>query len=173
SIMPAGERFTGRDWRPGLGPPLGCAPDRRGLAARWEPAELGGAIPVTARSAITPRPVDLPLAHEQRFDLGALAELRTVSTPGHPLGHCPLLLSSRNLLILGDALANRTGSPRVPRAVLNDDNDLVHRTAPALALPDVDALAFGHGAPILAGGDTCLQDVARTSKAYLARKTRA
>src|SRR5262249_51637180 len=120
-----------------------------------------------------PCPVDVQLAHEQRFDLEGLGALEVLSTPGHTLGHCSLHLPSRGLLLLGDALANRTGSPRVPRAALNDDNHLAHQTAIALRLLDVDILAFGHGAPILSGGKRYLQDVARHSETYLARKLRA
>jgi glyoxylase-like metal-dependent hydrolase (beta-lactamase superfamily II) len=163
--------------REATGAPVLAHPlDASQIAGKWP---RGGLRSWVERSLVPlvvptpPCPVDLPLAHEQWFDLGALGELRVVSTPGHTLGHCSLLLPARKLLILGDALTNRSGPPRVPRAILNDDDDLAHRTAMALALLDVDALAFAHGTPILSGGRGYLQDVARRSEAYLARKIRA
>lgn len=116
---------------------------------------------------IRPCAVDKQLADGQAIDLGSLGDLQVVFTPGHTLGHCSLLLSSRRLLILGDALNNFSGVPQIPFDAVNDDTNLTRKTAIDLAtraLP-ADALVFGHGNPILNNGQAALQKAATKAKA--------
>ncbi len=119
---------------------------------------------------LTPCPVDDDLIHEQVIDLGDLGELRVVATPGHTLGHCSLLLPARWLLICGDALNNLSGTPRVSFDAVNDDTPLATRTVIDLAAlaGEVDALAFGHGQPIVGAGDRALRDASEAAKRSLA-----
>ncbi len=103
--------------------------------------------------------VDESLVPDQEIALGDLGTLRVIFTPGHTLGHCSLILPSRRLAILGDALNNFSGKPSVPPPYLNDDDTLAQQTGQALASLDVDALVFGHGNPILKEGSAALHAV--------------
>ncbi len=113
-----------------------------------------------------PCPVDEQLDDGQIFSLGALGEMRVMHTPGHTIGHCSLFLPSHRLLILGDALNNFGGTPRVSFDAVNDDTPQARRTAISLAEQDLDAdvLVFGHGKPILAGGREALHQAARLAE---------
>lgn len=110
-------------------------------------------------------PVDETLTDGQTIELGALGGLRVIHTPGHTGGHCSLLLPSRRLLILGDALNNLNGTLQVSFDAVNDDTPQARRTVIALGeTPDIDVLVFGHGAPILRDGSAALQAAAGRTK---------
>ena len=128
-----------------------------------------GAVGATMRVVVPiafpwkPCPVDDSLADGQVFSLGTLGEMRVMYTPGHTVGHCSLFLPSRRLLILGDALNNFGGTPRVSFDAVNDDTPQARQTVIMLAEQDLDAdaLVFGHGKPVLTGGRDALRQAAR------------
>lgn len=113
---------------------------------------------------LIPCPVDKSLADGLTFDLGGLGELRVILTPGHTMGHCSLLLPSRRLFILGDALFNATGTPQASFDMVNDDTALARRTAIAIADVDADVLVFGHGNPVLHDGHRALKAAAEKAQ---------
>jgi glyoxylase-like metal-dependent hydrolase (beta-lactamase superfamily II) len=114
-------------------------------------------------------PVDEELYDKQVIDLGALGPMQVIHTPGHTAGHCSLYLPSFKLLILGDALNNSGGHPRVPFDMVNDDTIQAHHTAISLASVDADMLVFGHGNPIMRDGQQHLRYAAEKSHAALAK----
>lgn len=116
---------------------------------------------LTAFFRAKPCPVDEELVDGQNIDVGTLGPLQIIHTPGHTHGHCALLLPSRSLFILGDALNNARGSPQVPFNAVNDDPQQARNTAIAMADMSVDNLVFGHGKPILGAGRQALRAAAK------------
>jgi glyoxylase-like metal-dependent hydrolase (beta-lactamase superfamily II) len=120
---------------------------------------------------IEPCPVDIEIDDGQVLGLGDLGEMRVVLTPGHTLGHCSLWLPSRRLLILGDALMNLGRTPRVSFDAVNDDTAQARRTAVMLGdfAGEIDALVFGHGAPIVVNGGQALRNASAAASKTLLR----
>jgi glyoxylase-like metal-dependent hydrolase (beta-lactamase superfamily II) len=119
---------------------------------------MGAVAPVLF--PLVPCPVDDPLADGQTIPVGALGELQVLYTPGHTMGHCSLLLPSRSLFILGDALNHFGPAVTVSFEAVNDDTPLARKTALAIADIPAENLVFGHGAPILGNGPAMLKDAA-------------
>jgi len=124
---------------------------------------VGVAMGVIAPLAFpfSPCPVDDYLEDQQEFDLGSVGPLQVLHTPGHTIGHCSFYLPSRKLLVIGDALNNFSGKPRVSPDFLNDDTALANKTGVTLSHIDAEALVFGHGHPILEDGQQHLRAAAQ------------
>jgi len=86
--------------------------------------------------------------------------IETVATHGHTAGHVSLILPGERILIAGDALNNReglTGSSPEHTADASQAREAV-RTLAALR---PEAIVFGHGPSIVAGGAQQLEELDR------------
>ncbi len=148
------------------------APQIDGREPNRPPKGAMGAVMKAVMPVIFPlRPcrVDESLADAQAFDLVGLGELRVIHTPGHTMGHCSLLLPSRNLFILGDALNNAFGTPQTSFDAVNDDTRMANETTITLAEIDAANLVFGHGNPVLGNGRAALKAAAEKARKALGR----
>lgn len=139
---------------------------------RRMPGAVGAIIGRVLPLVFPARPcsVDETLSDGQEIALGAsLGTLRVILTPGHTGGHCSLLLPSRSLFLLGDALGNQGGKTQVPFDAVNDDTAQANRTAIAIKETPAENLVFGHGKPILGTGHDALHAAAQKAEANLAK----
>jgi glyoxylase-like metal-dependent hydrolase (beta-lactamase superfamily II) len=127
---------------------------------RWLPSKRGSLwlrVPMTVATLARPgqrlpstTPDDL-VVDGQRLPEGFIV----IHTPGRSPGHISLLHPERRLLIAGDALSNRAGKLRAPNGLTAWDAETAHKSIWKLAKKygdDFEAIAFGHGPPILTNG---------------------
>ena len=78
-----------------------------------------------------------------------------IHTPGHTPGHIALLHREARLLIVGDALMNRSNKLTGPTPSFTPDKDAANRSILKLAKQygdDYETIVFGHGPAILSNG---------------------
>ncbi|MFA6092310.1 MAG: MBL fold metallo-hydrolase [Elusimicrobiota bacterium] len=95
--------------------------------------------------------VDVAMPVETGIGVRGLTQWQILHLPGHTAGSLGLFHPARQILICGDALANKAGTLSLPKAESPEDGEAALRTARMLAALDCDVLCCGHG-PVLRGG---------------------
>jgi hydroxyacylglutathione hydrolase len=93
-------------------------------------------------------PVQVDRLINEGDELPLLGGIKVLHTPGHTPGSICLLIPAERLLIAGDVLGNRFGLHLPSRRYtmnIRQELDSIRR----LAALNFDAIAFGHGAPII------------------------
>lgn len=89
-------------------------------------------------------------------ELPILDGLKVVASPGHALGHVSFWNPSRRMLITGDVFFHLLGL-RPPLPMVTVDAAENGRSAHMLADLPAEVVIFGHGNPILTGGQAALR----------------
>ncbi len=74
--------------------------------------------------------------------------IHVIHTPGHTPGHISLLVSSRRVLLAGDAAATVFGRLRPPIGLYTEDARTAARSIARLGGLEFDTACFGHGSPL-------------------------
>jgi glyoxylase-like metal-dependent hydrolase (beta-lactamase superfamily II) len=120
------------------------------IAGRLPPLGLqGGGLVRRIQRLISARcrwksvPVDIPLRGGSHLDLGP--DVRVLHTPGHTPGSICLYLPGPRLLLVGDAISNRSGRLALPPRITSVDMAEARRSVARIAALDVETVCFGHG----------------------------
>lgn len=103
---------------------------------------------------LPPTPVDHVISDGDVLPI--LGGLHVVASPGHALGHLAFWLPARETLIVGDVFFNTIGI-RPPLPMVTVDWQENARSAHKLTAFPAKTVLFGHGKPILNGGQARLQ----------------
>lgn len=95
---------------------------------------------------VQPNQVDIPVEGGEVFS--PLGGLEVIHTPGHTPGSISLFSPKKKLLIVGDALNNRSRDIRLPPKMVSTDLAQAIDSVKRIAQLDFDILCFGHGKPI-------------------------
>lgn len=110
--------------------------------------------------ATTPAEVDKLLNDSE--ELPMLGGIKILHTPGHTLGSISLLLLQEKLVIVGDLLTHRFRLS-MPSRLFTVDMEQEVNSIKKLAGLDFDAIAFGHGRPILREAHQAVTGFARVT----------
>jgi glyoxylase-like metal-dependent hydrolase (beta-lactamase superfamily II) len=101
-----------------------------------------------------PATVDVELTDHQTLD-HILPGLTVIPEPGHTYGQVGYYWASQKLMLCGDLVANIFGFRR-PFPAFTPDMAEAYRSMRRVSQMDVETLCFGHGNPVLSGGNVAL-----------------
>ncbi len=106
---------------------------------------------------VSPDNVDIQLTGGEV--LKPLGGLKVVHTPGHTPGSISLFSPQNKLLIVADALSERSSNPCLPHKMVGTDFRQAIDSVKEIARLDFDILCFGHGGPLIGDVRSKMQDL--------------
>ncbi|MFA5139607.1 MAG: MBL fold metallo-hydrolase [Elusimicrobiota bacterium] len=127
-------------------------PVLHGKARMPRPEGFSGALLRFAGERLLPWPrTEAAFAIEPGTPVRGIPQWQVLHTPGHTAGSVSLFNPVSQILICGDVLSNRGGTPHAFWRGFNQDNAALRRSIEALSRLDCDILCCGHG-PVVRGG---------------------